>query len=514
MRRLLIAASLVVVLAALAAFGLRQTLASARLRSAVEARLSATLGQPVSIGRMSVHVVPRIAIDGSTVRVGEARVEAPGVEIQRVRILPRLHSLWSGSIVIQQIDLDGFVVSMQRDRHGGWHVPRAVPAPSASGAGGVVIERVQVTNGQLRVFDEARHSAGSPTASIDELEAGISTDAGLLRLAPVRARIGGARSQGEAQADGSAVRLRFSTEAIADGDLPIFLRLLGTERPGFLRLGAPASASVDVAVDRASTRLDGTGALRAPLVLLDAMRLERLDAPFAIKGTMLEFNPTTFALYGGTHRGRITVDLSSAAPVWRSESRSSRLDAGDFLRALTGREQPLDGVASFDGTLRGVVGEPLDRTVRGRARLEVANGVIRNFPLLAAVNRALRLAHQEDGDTRFERLSATLDLADGEAATDDLTIDAGHMRVQAAGRIGADRSIAFRGHAVVAADYVAQGVAGLPELARLKNRRGEIDVPLTISGSLDAPSITVDVKAAIGQGIADELRRRLRRWIR
>ncbi len=513
MRRLLMSTTLVVALVALAALALPRMLASTRLRAAVEARLSATLGQPVSIGRMSVHVLPSISVDGTTIRVGEARVEAPSVNIERVRIVPRLHSLWGGNIVIEQVALDGFVVSVVRDDHG-WHVPSAVPAPSANAGAGVVIERVRVTNGQVRVFDAASGGALRPTASIDELEADVSVEAGGLRLAPIRGRIGRAKISGDARTDASAVHLRFAADAIADDDLPVFLRLLGSDRPGFLRLGEPAAASVIISVDRASSRLGGAGTLRAPQVLLDTLRLQHLEAPFAIKGAALEFNPTTFAMYGGTHRGRIAVDLSRRPPAWMTDSRVNNLDVGGFLRALTGREQPLDGTASIDGALRGVANEPLDRTVRGRARVTVAQGVVRNFPLLATINRALRLTQQQEGDTRFERLTATLTLAGGEATTDDLALDAGHVRVEAAGRIGADRSLALRGHAVIAADYVAQRVARVPEIARLKNRRGEIDVPLTISGSLGAPSIAVDVKTAVGQGIADELRRRLRRLIR
>jgi hypothetical protein len=45
----------------------------------------------------------------------------------------------------------------------------------------------------------------------------------------------------------------------------------------------------------------------------------------------------------------------------------------------------------------------------------------------------------------------------------------------------------------------------------LKNSRGEIELPLTIAGSLDAPSISVDVTTALSKGLADEIRRRLRK---
>ena len=56
------------------------------------------------------------------------------------------------------------------------------------------------------------------------------------------------------------------------------------------------------------------------------------------------------------------------------------------------------------------------------------------------------------------------------------------------------------------------------ELARLRNSRGEIVLPLTIAGTLDSPQFGIDVESAIREGVRegvrDELLPRLRRIIR
>lgn len=513
MRRLLIAAVVVAVLALAAVLVLRQFLDGGRVRAAVEARLSATLGQRVSIGRLGVSLFPRLALSGGDVRVGNADVRAPAVEIERVRILPRVRALMRREIAIEQVELDGFIVSVLRDTKGRWHLPSAVPAPTSGGTSAAV-ERVRVTDGRIRVFDAAANGESTETASIDDLEADVTIDAGGLRFAPITGRIGRTRISGDARTDARAVRLTFSADGIGDEDLPAFVRLLGSERPSFLRLADAASAAVTVHVDRAGSRLTGKGTLRAPQVVLDPLRLQQFEAPFVIDGSRLQFNPTAFAMYGGTHRGGVTVQLAETPPGWTADSRMNGLDVGDFLHALSGRDQQVDGTAVVNASLRGRVGEPLDRTMRGRTALTITNGVVRQFPLLATINRTLRLAASEGNDTRFERLAMTLDIAAGVGTTDDLVLEAGYVRVRAAGRIGADRSLNLRGSAVVAAERVGEAVASVHELARLRNSRGEIEVPLTITGSLDAPSFGIDVSAAIRQGLADELRRRLRKFIR
>ena len=71
--------------------------------------------------------------------------------------------------------------------------------------------------------------------------------------------------------------------------------------------------------------------------------------------------------------------------------------------------------------------------------MALSNGVIRNFPLLATLNRALRITGGNDTDTRFERLSATLDLNGGVMRTRNASLRAGELTALAAGALGFDR---------------------------------------------------------------------------
>jgi hypothetical protein len=187
---------------------------------------------------------------------------------------------------------------------------------------------------------------------------------------------------------------------------------------------------------------------------------------------------------------------------------------GALLDTVAGRDAKLDGRGSIDAKLNGRFEPGFLTRMDGGARVVVSNGVLHDFPLLATVNRALRLSEGDGQDTRFEQLSASLAIARGTATTDDLTIQAGHLRAVLSGRIGFDRSLDLRGRAIVAAERVAAGVDSVHELARLRNANGEVVVPLTITGSLDAPKFDIDVGSIIREGVVDELKRRLRRLIK
>lgn len=528
-RRLaLFVALLVLTLAAAGLVTLRATLDPEVVRRAAETRLSALLGQPVSIGGVHVSLLPVPALIGTQVLVGPER-EAPDLALRRIRIVPRLGSLFRRSYVIREITLEGLTVRVVREPLGRWKFPPVMPVPGGDEASQVVIERVRLRGGRVRVWQFSPRDGMHETSSIDDVEGEAVADAAGLRISPIRGRVGGAAIAGEAVLDAQAARLDFSMADIKDGDLGAVLGLAAADPPASLRLTKPAAASMSIRIDRQRFRLSGTGSLRAPETAVESVRLHGLEAPIKTDGVKLTFDPTTFTMYGGTHRGSVTIDLSKTPARWSLDGRVSGVDVSDFLRDFTGRDQRLDGTASAAPALRGSVGEPIPQTLDGRMQVDVVNGVIREFPLLIAINRALGLAEGDARDTRFERLSATLmfeprvfmssggrslsaaeAFAPGYATTDDLVLQARDARVEAAGRLGFDRSLDLAGQAVLSPEKTASAIRSVRELSGLRNDRGELELPLTITGTVDNPSIRIDLKTVVGRSIKEELRRRLR----
>ncbi len=516
MRTRLVVLTAVVLLPCLAlgvGINLRQSSVAGLVRASAEARLSAALGQPVTIGELGFTFAPRPAFTGSGVRVGTGDAQAPpSLRIDSIRVVPRLRSFFSETIRIEDVRLDGFTVSILRDSNG-WHAPSAFPAPSNDARSSIAIERVRVAGGRLIVFD-ASDGDVRETSRIEDIRADMLIDAAGLRMAPLAGRVGASPINGEATADAKSVHLAFNAPSINDADLAALFGLLGAARPTVVRLNESAAASVAVTVDRARSRLTGRGTIRLPVVTVDPLRMERVEAPFTIDGSRMSFAPTTFVLNGGAHRGSVTLALDADPPRWSADSQLEGVDVGALLDALAGRDARIDGRGGFRGKLQGRVEENFVSGIGGRVRLDIVDGVLHDFPLVATINRVLRLAEAAGNDTRFERLSATLDVAQAAVTTGDLAIAAGDLRVEAAGRIGFDGALALRGLAMVSAERVSAAVASVRELARAKNSRGEIELPLIISGTLDAPRFDIDLEAAIRTGVRDELLRRLRGLIR
>jgi uncharacterized protein involved in outer membrane biogenesis len=491
---------------------IRGSLIADFVREIAESRLSTALGQPVAIGQLGFSLTPRPAFTGSDIRVGDATQQAPAVRLDRVEVFPVLRSFLQGPIHVTEVRLDGFTVSILRDAGGRWRAPAVFPAPTRGAGGGIGIDRVRVTGGRLSIFEGA-NGALRERSRIDDMRTDLLVGLGGLRLAPLTGRVGGAAISGQAETDPQSVRLDFSAPAIRDADLPALFGLLAASRPAVLRVDEPAAVSVSVSIDRATSRLRGSGTLRAPALTVEPLRLQQLNAPFLVQGTQLTFTPTTFTINGGSHEGRFTLMLGDA-PAWAMDGRVHDLDVGALLDTVAGRDAKLDGRGRIDAKLKGRFEPGFLTRMDGGARLVVSNGVLHDFPLLATVNRALRLSEGDGQDTRFEELSASLAIARGTATTDDLVIQAGHLRTVLSGQIGFDRSLDLRGRAIVSAERVAAAVGSVHELARLRKASGEVVVPLTITGSLDAPKFDIDVGSIIREGVVDELKRRMRRLIK
>ena len=507
-----------VVLGAFAALAvllaIRGSLIAGFVREIAESRLSTALGQPVAIGDLGFSLTPRPAFTGSEIRIGGAAQRAPSVALDRVEVFPVLRSFLQGPIHITEVRLDGFTVSILRDAGGRWRAPAVFPAPTtaAKAGGGIGIDRVRVAGGRLLIFDVDANGALRERSRIDELRTDLLPDPQGLRLTSLTGRVGGAAISGEAETDAQSVRLDFSATAIRDADVPALFGLLAASRPAVLRLDEPAAASVSVRIDRATSRLTGSGTLRAPALTIEPLRLQELNAPFVVQGTQITFTPTTFRINGGSHEGRFTL-MFGDAPAWEMDGRVKDLDVGALLDTIAGRDAKLDGQGNIDAELKGRFEPGFLARMDGAARIAVSNGVLHDFPLLATVNRALRLSEGDGQDTRFEALNASLAISRGIATTDDLVIQAGHLRTVLSGEIGFDRSVNLRGRAIVSAERVAAGVDSVHELARLR-KGGEIVAPLTITGSLDAPKIEIDLGTVIREGVVDEMKRRLRQLIK
>lgn len=487
----------------------------ASLRSVAETRLSAALGQRVTIGTIGLDWLPTPSVEAREITIAAAEGQAPpSIALSSIRIVPRLSSLFSRPIVAERIELVGVEVHALRDGDGRWRFPSpASPAKGeTTGSPSLDVGEVVLREGRLSVSDASRQDQRQPP-SIHDLAAVVRRTGKETRLDGLSGTIGQSSFSGSAMLGAEGVRLSLALDRLQTADLPEVFGLAGLQMPPGISIEGDKPLALDVTIDT-SGAIAASGEIAAASVGYQGLVLTSLKSPLRLAASQLSLGPVTFAVYGGRQSGRITANLGVEPPAWALDTRIEGVDMRQLVNAATSVPDSLSGVGALRGRLEGVVAAPMLERATGTMAVALSNGAIHNFPLIAAVNSALRIAEGDERDLRFESLTATMAIAGGRATTRDLLVRAGELTVTASGTLGFNRSLDFRGHVVFSAKKAAELVRAVREAARLRNAKGEIDVPVVVTGTVTDPHFGVDTAELLQRGVQDELQRRLEKGLR
>jgi uncharacterized protein involved in outer membrane biogenesis len=483
------------------AVGALQALNSGAARARIASSLSSALGQPVAIGGLNASIFPRPSLSARDIQVGPADSSAaPGVSVAALRIVPRLSSLLPGrTLTIDHVDLKGLVISVRRDSAGRWLVP-VPPSPSvdtSEGQSAIDLNQLRAREGAIRVVDDQlRAPTGGPTVTtITGVEADMQALGGRVNVSRFNGRLGESVVTGAMDMGPKGAELALRSETVHSSDLPAFFALAGIEASPLLSIAgkSPFEMTISLAPGFASHTVTGKAAVER--VKFGTLAFEKVQAPFRLEGGVFTLDPLTFTTYGGRQQGIVSVDLNQPVPAYRIRTSVQDLDVNQALSANTTTKNFLAGKGRVVGNVRGSgnTAAALKRSLTGTVEFELKDGVIRNFPLLAAINQALGVTEGTDQDTKFQSLSGTATIGGGKARTNNLSLRAGELSLTGKGTVGFDQRLDLRMTATASPEMSNQLVQRVGILQRLSNDRGQVTFPVIVRGTTTAPRISVDL---------------------
>jgi uncharacterized protein involved in outer membrane biogenesis len=491
---------LIVVLIVLAVAAL-QALKSETARSRIASALSGALGQPVTIGGLSTSVFPTPSLSARGIRIGGAdSTAAPGVSLEALHIVPRLSSILPGhALTIDHVDLRGLAISVRRDSAGRWLLP-VPPAPTvdtSKGGSAIELNQLRARAGSIRIVDDQlRTPSGGPTVStITGVESDLQATGGRVKVSSLTGRLGESVVTGSADMGPAGVELRLGSESVHPADIPALFALAGMQASPLLSIEgkAPFEMTISFPPGFATHRVTGKAAIDR--VKFGTLAFESLQAPFHLDHGVFTLDPLSFKTYGGTQLGSVSVDLNHLVPVYTIRTSVKGLDVNQALSANTTMKNFLAGGGRLAGDVRGSgnTAAALERTLTGTLEFELKDGVIRNFPLLAAINQALGVTQGTDRDTKFQSLSGTAALGGGIARTNNLILRAGELSMTGKGTLGFDLHLNMDLVTSVSPALSNQVVQRVGMLKNLSNDRGQVTFPVKVTGTTTAPKITPDL---------------------
>jgi hypothetical protein len=251
-------------------------------------------------------------------------------------------------------------------------------------------------------------------------------------------------------------------------------------------------------------------AISAPHARFGAYTFRDLSAKAETVPGRVTFDDLAFQIFGGTFHGRLAADTSGTVPALRLTGRMVGLDVTQVLKGsgspggITGR---VGGSVALQGA--GADAATLLRTARGTMSAIIADGTLPHLDLVRRVVLAFGKpsgAPAEGSGTAFKTFGGTFVLAGGGLTSDSLSMAARDFDLRGRGSLRlASGAVDARADVVLSPELTAQ--AGT-DLRRYAQEDGRVIVPATVSGTLEAPSVSIDVAAATRRALGNELKRR------
>lgn len=237
---------------------------------------------------------------------------------------------------------------------------------------------------------------------------------------------------------------------------------------------------------------DGKGAIGVARLTLGGVRFEKVEFTAGVKESGLDAALVSASGYGGAMRGRYVLQPDSEPGNSRHQL-SLSLNRVRVLPLLTdiANARGVDGTGSLrvDLQAKGTQVDAVRRSVSGMADVSITEGRINGLDIAGSIGGGLIPADVvRRGNalgTRLDQLSASFSLNQGLATTNDLLIRTGLMEAKGIGNVDLiDRTLDVRLKPQVLAPN------GRPST-------GKLDVPITISGPWQKPSVSADPSAIL-----------------
>ncbi|MDX2095913.1 MAG: AsmA family protein [Alphaproteobacteria bacterium] len=224
-------------------------------------------------------------------------------------------------------------------------------------------------------------------------------------------------------------------------------------------------------------------------------------AEVAMNGGNAKLTLAHLALYGGTAKGTVGLDGSTATTAIATNLALSHMDIEALMTALSGASK-MKGTAQMTlaATGRGTSQRALVGSLGGNGTVRINDGAIKGINVASFLRDAKKgfiLGSAGSESTDFTELTASYTIAQGVVSNSDLLMKSPVLRLVGSGTISLpSRSIDYRAVPTIVGTLKGQG--GKDTLSG-----GGLEIPLIIRGPWRAISVTPDFAAAAASALKD-----------
>ena len=486
-RLILLALGLVLALVVAMAAATYWLLGGDGVRVALESQATKWLGQRVTIGKAEARIFPRPAITLLDVRAGNPT----RVMLAEVRLSTGLKALWSRRIEDAEVSVSDSRLDMP--------LPFTMPAPGQGSATAatttavqvvsiraITLRNITVTSRGREIKISADSSLSSAHLNLEGFTASSGTTSleasGLVQLSP--------RLDAQLQVKAGHVDVD-DLIALADAFAP--------------RTPKRAPATSGLLPGRIVARVS------ADTARASGVDVRQFATTLVAQGNRITLSPASFELFGGRYRGALDIDSQVGALRATVRAQVSEVDVAQ-LASFGGVPDTISGRLSGTGTFNGrgaTLGDAI-AAATGEGTVTIANGALERLGLVRTVVLFFGRPAPDAGASSdsFDRIDATFALIQQVLAASALSLHSTDVDLVGQGTLTIPTK-ALDGHMDLSLSEALSAQAGT-DLARFTREGNRVLLPAVISGTLDAPRLTIDAGAAVRRGLKNEVQRRLK----
>jgi len=249
----------------------------------------------------------------------------------------------------------------------------------------------------------------------------------------------------------------------------------------------------------------GNGSVVVGYLNYDQLVLNNVKANVVLDRGVIKLAPVTAQIYGGQQTGAITIDVRQRPATVSMTTNLQKVDANRLLSSSTSLKDVLYGLLGMNGGVAFQMASANDiaKTLSGKLSLNLADGKLAHVDFMNQLAAVARFAQSggtgtEQTFTDLVRLTGTFDIKNGIAQTDNLqaVLDGGTLAAQGMANL-TDQSLNMHVTAVLTkatSEKVGGTTIGGYMNTALENTKGELVVPVVVTGTFQKPQVAPDLK--------------------
>lgn len=275
--------------------------------------------------------------------------------------------------------------------------------------------------------------------------------------------------------------------------------------------GGSAGAPAD---DDITDKINARGTLAIAEGSFGTLAFTNLTTTLSMQQSVIRLDPVAMKLYNGSMTGTATLDMSRTPPVYSVLAETAGIDTNALLKANLQMKDTLSGALTgrLAVTTSGATRDQSLSNARGDGTIRIENGHIGGLNVLKVLSRASDLlgerslrevsARLAKEGTDFSLLNANLRIAGGKVVSEGLTLTSPDIELKDDGELNMNAGTIKVVGQIIFSQALSEAMTAEKSKAVeyfWDDRLGRVNLPITLSGPVDAPTPNIDWHSASGR---------------